>query len=165
MTIRINQIGLFLSGGTTNTDQYESLGDVISDFIVGSQMYDDIDKSEAIAGDIEYRCFYVKNLSATDTLNNAVVFMNILPSSPVIMSIGLDPVGLDGTATTITDENTAPTGVTFSTTAVSAATGLSLGAIPAGSFYAVWLKREVPATATPTAAQQEFSLKVAGETT
>lgn len=49
-----------------------------------------------------------------------------------------------GSVQTIADEDTAPTGVTWST-AITAATGISIGSLAAGEQGGLWLHRELPA--------------------
>jgi hypothetical protein len=60
------------------------------------------------------------------------------------MSIGLDPVGKNGTATTIATENDAPSGVTFSAP-TSKATGLTVPDLAPSDYINVWVKRVVTA--------------------
>jgi hypothetical protein len=57
-----------LSGGAGNTDPAASLGGVMSSTAVGSNtLFDTVSAAEALSGDTEYRCYYVKNTNATDT--------------------------------------------------------------------------------------------------
>lgn len=118
-------------------------------------LFDDIAVADSIAGDTEYRCFYVKNAHGSESMSNAVVWIDTQTPGADSISIGLDPAGAGGTATTIADENTAPSGVSFSAPSGSA-TGLDMGAIAAGQSYPVWVKRVV-AAGTSSATTADYS--------
>ncbi len=131
---------------------------------VANNLFDDVSASESGSGDTEYRCFYVENTNAAaKTLESAVIWIDALTSSASTeFDIGLDPaaIGSDST-TTITNENTAPIGVTFSRPTTKA-TGLAIGNIPAGSKKAVWIRRTVSVGAA--AASDSGSIRVEGDT-
>jgi len=80
-----------------------------------NKLFDDVARLEAVAGDIEYRCFYVKNAHASESMTGVLLWIDTNTNGVDDLSIGLDPVGVNGTATTIANEDTAPAGVTFST--------------------------------------------------
>lgn len=72
------------------------------------------------------------------------------------MAIGIDTVGAQASGSsiqTISDENTAPTSVTFSV-GLTAATGLNIGTLTAGQEVGIWVKRHVPAGAISTTVAQ-----------
>lgn len=106
-------------------------------------LFDDVAVADSIAGDTEYRCFYVKNAHGSESMSNTVLWIKTQTPGADSIAIGLDPAGAGGTATTIADENTAPAAVTFSTPSDSS-TGLSLGTLTAGQSYPVWVRRTVP---------------------
>jgi hypothetical protein len=159
------------SGGAANTSASLSLGGAMSTAAggvfasnVANNLFDDVSASEAGSGDTEYRCFYVENSNAAaKTLESAVIWIDAQPSSASTeCDIGLDPAAIgSNSTTTIADEDTAPTGVTFSrpTTKDSA---LAIGNIPAGSKQAVWICRTVSAGAA--AASDSASIRVEGDT-
>src|SRR4051812_46993412 len=71
------------SGGAANTDPNACLGGAIStagagliDDAVKNDLFDDVSAAEALGGDIEYRGFYVKNIHATLTLQDARIYMS-----------------------------------------------------------------------------------------
>jgi len=156
MPITATDINFYLSGGATNTNPNASLGGAISTTQITdatlNNLFDDVTGAESSAGDTEYRCFYVKNDHATLTWQTVVAWIaSNTPSPGTTVDIGLDPAGVGdgattGVATTIADEGTAPTGVTFSAPA-SAAAGLAIGNIPPGQAIAVWVRRTVSAGA------------------
>lgn len=122
-------------------------------------LFDDIEVADSIAGDTEYRCFYVKNAHGADSMSNTVLWVDTQTAGPDSIEIGLDPAGAGGTATTIADENTAPSGVSFSAP-TNASTGLNLGTLTAGQSYAVWIKRTIAAGTTPTTVADYSALKL-----
>lgn len=135
----------FRQSGTTN------LGGAISATSVSSSLntlFDYVAGAEAVAGDTEYRCVYLRNSHATLTLYSAIVWISAnTPAPGSAVQIGLGTSGVNGTEQVIASENTAPIGVTFFDAATEAA-ALAIGDIPAGQHMAVWIKR----TITPGAA-------------
>jgi len=109
-------------------------------------LFDVVTGAESTAGDIEYRCFYVENTNATDTLTTSGIYIQTnTPSTDTNVEIGLDPAGNGGTAVTIANESTSPAGVTFNEP--GSGSPLSLGDLAPGEFYAVWVKRTVDSAA------------------
>lgn len=109
-------------------------------------LFDDISKDESFDGGTEYRCFYVWNDHATDSLIECAAYIASQPAGNDSIEIGLDGGGVnDGTtaAVTVADESTAPSGVTFSAPSDSSG-AISIGDIPAGEGIAIWVKRTVP---------------------
>jgi len=74
---------------------------------------------------------------------------------------GLGAAGLNGTETAVSSETSAPAGVSFSTPS-ALASGLSLGDLPAGQHFAVWVRRTVTTGAAATS--DSFTLRVQGDT-
>jgi len=148
-----------LTGGAINTAPDLSLGGVISYAEpVGAtlqNLFSSITASEASAGVTKYRCIYIANTSAADTLSSAVVYIgNQTTSADTSLEIGLDPAGIGdgvstGVATTVANDTTAPSGVTFSTPSTPG-TGLAIGDLDAGEAQAVWVKLIVNSSAAST---------------
>ena len=165
------EIKMRLSGGAANTSAAAALGGAMSTSASGvfatnvaNNLFDDVTVAEAGSGDIEYRCFYVENSNAASkTLEGGVIWIDALTTSPSTeFDLGLDPAAIGSNSTTTSaNENTAPTGVTFSRPTTKAA-GLAIGNIPAGSKKAVWIRRTVSAGAT--AASDSGSIRVEGNT-
>jgi hypothetical protein len=148
-----------------------SLGKYVSTTDVATTLhglFDVITGAENAASDVEYRCVFVLNNHATLTLENAVVFMTAEVAGGAVAALSVDStaVSAKGAATvqalTVADEGTAPTALTFVTTPVSAATGLALGSIPAGSVRAFWVRRSAANTAAINA--DGVSLNISGDT-
>lgn len=115
---------------------------------VNNGLFDDVTKAQALAGDTNYRCFYLKNTHATDTATDVRFWINQDSLGADVISIGADPAGVGngsstGVATTIANEATAPAGVTFSQP-LSEGAAISLGTFTLGTGRAVWVKRDVP---------------------
>ena len=163
MAVANTEIKIYLSGGGSNTDPNLSLGGAISTTEWGSNIFDNVDSTEASTGDNEYRCVYVKNTNATDTLYDAIVWISVnTPSSYSEVQIALADEGVGATAETVVNESTAPTGPSFSE-AASSTTALSLGDLAPGAYYGVWIRRTITANA-PAFANDTFTLTVRGNT-
>lgn len=125
-------------------------------------IWDDVSSAEATAGDTEYRCHFIYNTHATDSALNVVVSINSEVTGGGATTVGVDPTAASaaGSATAqamgpVTDENTAPSGVTFGSSA-------TVGTLAAGQCRAVWVKRTVGA-ATGSIVGDGFTYHVAGD--
>lgn len=140
-----------LSGGAANASGNASLGGAKSANTMSSAidgLFDAVSAAEAAAGRVEYRCVYLHNASATDTMTAARVWVSAnTPLAGTTLDIGVGTAAVNGTEQTVANETTAPSGVTFSAP-TTAGTGLALGNIPAGQHKAIWLRRTVTAGAT-----------------
>ncbi|MFC7408717.1 hypothetical protein [Hydrogenophaga atypica] len=160
MPITSTDIQYRLSGGAANSNPDASLGGAKSSELVPVDLFDDVSSAESAAGDTEYRIIYVHNNHGSLTLQNAVIWISANTTGSRI-AIGLGASAINGTESTIANENTAPGGVTFSQPSSKGA-GLSLGSIPPGQHKAVAIRRAVVA-ATP-AANDTYTLSVEGDT-
>lgn len=131
-------------------------------------LFDPVLSSEVQAGMTDYRCVFIANISSTDTLLNAGVYLDRVPTNPgVDIQLGLGAANAGQPEPTIVDENTAPASVTFSA-ADSVANAISLGnlamdGIAQNGYRALWIRRTVTTAATP-AASESFSMTVFGDT-
>lgn len=150
MPIISTDIQYRLSGGAANSDPNVALGGAKSSTSVGAglhNLFDIVSSAESSSGDTEYRCVYVHNNHGTLTMQNSVIWIaSNTPSADTTVEIALGSSAVNSTEQTIANENTAPTGVTFSAPS-SFGTALSIGNIPAGQHKAVWIKRIVNAGA------------------
>lgn len=108
--------------------------------------FDDITTGQQDANTIDYRAIIIYN--PTGSALNVKVSIAQKPSQAVV-SIGADTTAATAIANQLTvaspaNENTAPSGVTF-TTGI-----LTLGAIGAGEGKAIWVKRTARGTAAKT---------------
>lgn len=140
-----------LTGGASNSDPNASLGGTSSSTQLSgtamNNLYDDVSPAEATAGDNEYRAIDIKNTgSATATVVKA--YMNPDSSSAdtrIDMGVEASPIN---STTSIADESTAPSGVTFGT--YTTGSKLTITDIPNGSYARLWIKRVVTAGAANT---------------
>ena len=148
--------GVGLGGPISSTE-------IVSDIL--NNVFDNVNSAEAIAGDTEYRCVFIKNTHASLQLLAATIFIEINSTSPdTDFEIGLDPAGINQAADVIPNESTPPVGVIFSSAPVYAS-GLLMGDLPAsGGYHAVWIKRVVSIGAAAIA-EDAVTLAVQGETT
>ena len=163
MPIIASDLPTYLSGGAANTNPLLSLGGIESTTVVPAGLFDNVSSGEAAAGDVEYRCFYVKNTHATLTLTGAKVWMFAnTPSADTTIEIGLGTTAVGtGNEQTVADEQTAPSGVTFSAAANEGA-ALTIGDIAPGQHKAVWARRTVNAAAA--AANDTYTIRFKGDT-
>lgn len=152
MPITSSDITFYLSGGTSNSDPDAALGGAISETEVGAgleNLFANALGAEAAAGSVKYRCFYVQNDHGSLTLIDTLTWISQLTTSEDDeIAIGLDPAGVNGTATTVANEDSAPAGVSFSTPTNSGA-GLDIGDLEPGEFQAIWVRRTVDSAADP----------------
>ena len=171
MAITSSNIKFYLSGGGSNSNVNASIGGAISSVeVTDNSLHNLFDKTlgtESTAGDIEYRCIYVKNTHASLELELAKIWISTNTSSPAnVIAIALDGAGKGGTAETETDENVAPTGET-NPTAYSGGLSLDGGGsgtgLGYGVAYPIWIKRTIAAGATAVD-NVTFVLSVQGDT-
>lgn len=163
MPIVASDIQYRLSGGSANADPNLSLGGVKSANAAGATLFDNISSAEASAGHTDYRCVYIHNNHATLTLQSAKVWIHSnTPSTDSDVTIALAGEGVNGTAETIANENTAPSGESFVSAATEGA-ALAIGNIPPGQHQAVWIKRVVGAAAAAFTGDG-FTLRCKGDT-
>lgn len=163
MAITSSDIHYRMSGGASNSDPAAALGGAKSSTsFTTNAIFDDVSSAEAAAGDAEYRCFYVHNAHATLTLQGAKIWIQAQTSSgDTDVALALGGEGLNGTAETVANEGTAPSGESFSQP-TSFAGGLSLGDIAPGEHYPVWIRRTVNSSAA--AATDTWTVRVQGDT-
>lgn len=153
MVIASTDIVTRLSGGASNTDPMASLGGAKSSTALTNNslnnLYADSLGTESAAGSTKYRAVYIHNAHGSLTmLNSRVYITGNTPSTDDTIAVGVGSAAINGTEQTVSDENTAPTSVTFSTTAVDYASGLALGDIPSGQHKAIWFRRVITAGAS-----------------
>lgn len=168
MPIANSDIKFRLSGGAANSNVNSSLGGAkssvdIVDNTTGN-LFDDVTGAEHTAGDVEYRCIYIHNNHGSLTLTSPVAWIQSdTTGADSDISIAVGSAAVNGTEQTVANESTAPTGVTWSDAAVSRATGLALGDLPAGQHKALWIRRTITAGSTPQAADTCI-IQAGGET-
>lgn len=150
-----------LSGGASNSDPAASLGGAMSSTSVSTSLngfFDLVSSAEAAAGDTEYRCIYIANTGSTTALSAKLWIQSNTPNSDNQIAIALGGEGVNGTAETVANENTAPSGESFSEPSSEGA-ALSLGDLAQNDEYPVWVRRTVNAGAAADASEA-FTLRV-----
>lgn len=164
MPIANTDIVYRLSGGGANSTPALSLGGAKSSTVASTDLFDDVNSTEAASGDTEYRCIYVHNNHGSLTMENTVVWIQSnTPSTATAVRIAAGTSAINGTEQgPLATEATAPSGVTWSTAANEGA-AVSLGNIPSGQHKAVWIERVVTAGATAYS-NDGFTLRVKCDT-
>ena len=109
-------------------------------------LFDRVSGDENSAGAVEYRLFFVHNAHATLTLQDATVWISAEVAGGATAAFGADTTAASAIgsaaaqALEVTNETTAPAGISFSTSTTKA-TGVNLGNISVGQCKAVWLRR------------------------
>ena len=155
-----------LSGGSGNTDPNAALGGVISSTAVTdntiNNVWDNVSGDETSAGDVEYRCVYIRNSHATLTAYSTKIWIDTnTTSASTTIDIGLGSSAVNGTEQTVANESSAPSAVSFTEPGVG--TELSIGDIPATQHKAVWIRRTVTAAGSATD-DDTYILKVSCDT-
>lgn len=163
MPISPTELRFFKSSSGTSLGGPISVTEIVSNVI--NNLFDNVNSSEALSGDTEYRCFYVQNSNSTIPLLNAVIYvLSNTTSEDTEIDIGLDPVGVNSTAPAIANESTAPVGVIFSK-AENFSNALDIGTLSEnGGYQAVWIRRTVSANAAAIA-EDSATITIQGETT
>lgn len=146
-------------------DSTNGLGGALTSLIPEEALHNVFDRvsgKEAKLGDVEYRCVYIKNRSATDTLYNATVHLaSTVSGEKEQIEIGLGLAPLNSTEQTITEEGDAPYGIVF-VEDVGIENALPLGDLSAGSYKSIWIKRSILPNA-PVSRESTFTLSVDGD--
>jgi hypothetical protein len=132
------------------TNQNASLGKYISttQWAGGSlhDLFDVVTGSENAVSTVAYRAVFLHNNHGSLTFQNVVVWISAETSGGCNIAIGVDPTAAasvsssSAQAVQVTNETTAPVGVSFSTPTTEGA-GLSLGDIGPGQCRAIWFRR------------------------
>lgn len=142
----LNAFNIKFYKSTNPVDGISSLGGAID---LGSEVvsftlnniFDRTDETQANSGITKFRCIYVKNEHATESILNPLLLIPQNTSSPNDeVSVGWAPEALNGTAESIDDQFDPPVNVTFvfgQDRTNSAVLGQS---IPAGATKAFWLR-------------------------
>lgn len=91
MAVTDADISLTYSGGGTNNDPDASLGgDPSVQPIFAKRLFDDVSEEETMSGIEDYRCFYLHNENAVDTLYDAEVSVLYTQAGNVTVQLGFD---------------------------------------------------------------------------
>jgi hypothetical protein len=160
MAIVAGDLKLYLTGGAANADPTLSLGGVISSVQFTDNTLDklfaSVGPAEALAGSVKYRALSFKNTNATLTAYAATIHISEeTTAAGTTVALAYDSTGTQS----IVNENTAPTGLTF-TTPLSLATAISLGDVAAAGVARIWFRRTVTAGAVAAADEGKITITV-----
>lgn len=107
-------------------------------------LFDAVSGDENAASTVDYRAVAILNKHATLTWQGVKAWLASEVAGGASIAIGLDPVGVAASTailgTSIATEASAPSGVSFSSPTTKAG-GLSVGDVPAGSGFILWIRR------------------------
>lgn len=127
-----------------------------------NDLFADISGAENAASTVDYAGLAILNNNASNTLQNAVIYISAETAGGASIAVGVDTTAslAKGSASvqlvTIANKNTAPAGPSFSSP-TTLATGLSLGNIAVAFVKGVWIRR----TAANTAALSNDGVTIA----
>ena len=107
--IDIDDIVFVFSGGAGNNNADNSLGGVASIFEISSSinnLFDNISEDEVDAGRIDYRCFYLSNTSATNSLFTTTAWITDLASGGSSVALGIQTPATEVQHVTVTTGTT-----------------------------------------------------------
>lgn len=136
-------------GGNGGASKFGGAIDNTGAAIIGgaaTNTFDDITSGEAASGETTYSCVFVKNATGSgETWKNPKVWIDGTPAIPSsTAAIALDKNGRNHDAVTIATETTAPDiGGTAWASPTTKATGLPLGDLAPGDYYAIWERRVI----------------------
>lgn len=116
-----------------------------------NNLFDDVSGDENASSVVDYRCIFIHNTSAS-TWTAPTAWLESETSGGATIAIGVDTTvasaagSASAQALQVTDELTAPAGVTFSSPTTKAA-GVALGDLTAGQCRAIWIRRTAANTA------------------
>lgn len=144
------------AGNTTAGTAAGSLGDQISTTQITdatlNNLFDDVSGDENAASEAEYRGIFVHNNHGTLTWTSPVVWISGEVAGGAVAAIAVSGTAASavGSASaqmeTIADENTAPSGPSFSAPTTKG-TGLALTNLVAGNVKGIWIRRTAANTA------------------
>lgn len=123
--------------------KYMSTTEITDDTL--HNLFDAVTGDENALSDVEYRCVFVHNTSAS-TWTAPILWVDSETSGGASVAVGIDPTAASAAgaapvqAVTVANEGTAPAGVTFSTPTTKG-TGIAVGDLAAGQCRAFWIRR------------------------
>lgn len=109
-------------------------------------LFDAVSGQENLDSDVEYRCLFIHNAHATITMENTKIWIVTEVAGGASIALGVDTTAASaiGSASAqaleVSDEDTAPVGVTFTSPTV-VGSAVVVGDIAPGECRAVWVRR------------------------
>ena len=169
MAIAASDIKLRISGSSASaTDPNGSFGGamstvsggIITTNVLNNDM-DDITSAEASTGITIYHNYYYKNEHATLTYISPKFYIDTQTNSgDTSVAMALVAEAKNVATTRLTNETTAPSGITFSTPA-NYAGGIAIGSLDSGDYRGIWVKYIVGSSAS--AVLDAYTLGIQGD--
>lgn len=122
-------------------------------------IFDDVAKADAKAGDTEYRGIYLLNAHSTDTMVDIKVWLEENTPGQDVISIANADEAKNTAIEVIADEDAAPSGPDFDTAnPVDYASGLTIPDLGPGDYVGLWIRRTVPAGTNQSQTANTFKL-------
>ena len=169
MAIAASDIKLRISGASASaTDPNGSYGGAMSTVSGGiivtnvlNNDMDDITSAEASSGITIYHNYYYKNEHATLTYISPKFYIDTQTNSgDTSVEMALVAEAKNVATTRLTNETTAPSGITFSTPA-NYAGGIAIGSLDSGDYRGIWVKYIVGSSAS--AVLDAYTLGIQGD--
>ena len=147
--LKPSDIKFYLSGGTNNIDPDFSVGGPISNTEIIDNilhnLFDRVITKEATEGDVEWRCFYIKNTHTLEQLKGTKIWIESGTSSEkTFISLGIGAAGINQQEILIPNENTDPAVVGFSIPLQPPAQP-NIGDLGPGDFIGIWVRYTIQA--------------------
>ena len=144
MAIVAGDFDTYLSGGASNSDPDAALGGAKSStaWTGGSlhDLFDVVSGAENAASEAEYRAIYIQNGHGTLTMQGLSVYVSAETTGGAALAIAIADEAIDATIETIADEDTAPSGPSFTTPTTTGA-ALLIGDLDPGESRGLWIRR------------------------
>lgn len=128
---------------------------------IATNIFDDVAKADAQAGDTEYRGLYWENAHASDSMIDGVWWIEVNTQGQDVINVADGDEAVNVALEIIANEDTAPAGPDFDVSHIDFASGISLPATMAFSdFKGFWIRRTVPAGVTQSQLNNSFRLGV-----
>ena len=173
MPVTPDNLGTYLSGGSSNTAPASAIGGAISATKVSEttplhNIFDKVTGDESESGKVNYRIIYIKNDHATLDAEDVKIHLTAVHDSGTqSLSQSKDIAyavseAIDASAQTLTNEDTSPGALTWDE-GESRADGILIGTLTHGQVRAVYLRRIIaPGAAAADAAS--FTVNVTADT-
>jgi hypothetical protein len=146
-----------VSGSLPSSDQTNTI--TITN--IAENIFDDVAKADAKAGDIEYRGIFIENNHATDSMVDIRVWIETNTPGQDVISMAIADEAKTMDIEIIGDENTAPSGPDFdATNPVDYDSGLVIPDLDTGDYFGLWLRRTVPAGTNQSQLNNSFRLGI-----
>lgn len=146
---------LSINTGPGNSTAQGDPNDSIGGFMSSTQLtaatlnnlFDDVSGDENAASDVEYRLIFFHNSHATLALTNAKVWLQSETAGGANAAIAADGTGVvsatsaSAQAERVANENTAPSGETFTSPTTKAGSSISIASLGAGQVIGIWVRR------------------------